>query len=255
MPPIRAVFFDLDDTLCAYWDAAKAGLREAFAEVEVPGVTAEQMRSHWAAAYWDFCPCLKKLGWYDRYLVSGKVTRDELMRLALTKAGIDDPELAVRLGDAYGAARNRNLHLFPDALHVLETLHAKVPLGLVTNGSADVQRQEIATCGIERFLGPDRIFIEGEQGEGKPLRSVFERARASVGFAPDEILFVGNSYGHDIAPAIEFGMRTYWVRRASDVPPARMNEDGARPEERPETGPEPTYERETLRDLLQLEYA
>ena len=29
---VRAVFFDLDDTLCGYWDACKIALRETFAE-------------------------------------------------------------------------------------------------------------------------------------------------------------------------------------------------------------------------------
>ena len=107
MPTVCAVFFDLDDTLCGYWDAAKAGLTETFATVPIPGVTPEQIRSHWAEAYWHFCPKLRELGWYERYLDSGKPTRDELMRLALARAGIDDPELAERLGTHYGAARDR----------------------------------------------------------------------------------------------------------------------------------------------------
>lgn len=27
---VKAIYFDLDDTLCAYWDACKQGLRETF---------------------------------------------------------------------------------------------------------------------------------------------------------------------------------------------------------------------------------
>lgn len=245
------MFFDLDDTLCGYWDAAKAGLTETFAEIEVPGVTPEQMRSHWAGAFFSFCPHLKRLGWYDRYLTSGKPTRDETMRRALNLAGIEDPGLAERLGDTYAERRNAHLHLFPEARHVLETLHEKYPLGLITNGSADVQRQEIAATGIAEFFPDERVFIEGETREGKPLAAVFERARHSVGLEPGEILFVGNSYGHDIAPAARAGFLTYWVRRASDVPPSRMGID-ARPEERPEDGPVPTQEHDTLRPLPKL---
>ncbi|MGQ4827965.1 HAD-IA family hydrolase, partial [Enterococcus faecalis] len=81
------------------------------------------------------------------------------------------------------------MKLFPDALPTLRALKAKYPLGLITNGPADVQRQEIATLGIVRFF--DNIFIEGEMLVGKPEPEVFRKAEAAVGLRPQQILFVG----------------------------------------------------------------
>ncbi|MBN9500680.1 MAG: hypothetical protein BGO01_07195 [Armatimonadetes bacterium 55-13] len=226
---IKAVYFDLDDTLCAYWDASKVGLKGAFEAHPIANIPASEMVRHWAAAFREYSPTLKDKGWYDRYLKSGAPTRLEQMRLTLLRAGVDDLSHAERLSDEYMRLRDQALALFPDAWMVLEQLSPKYPLGLITNGPADIQRQEIATLNIGEFF--QNVFIEGEMGEGKPHLTVFRRAEKAVGLQPHEILFVGNSYDHDIAPAINAGWRTAWVRRPSDVPPSADPALPAKPKE------------------------
>jgi len=122
------------------------------------------------------------------------------------------------------------------------------PLGLMTNGPADVQRQEIATLKIEKYLS--NILIEGELGVGKPHESVFARASQLVGIPPENLLFVGNSYHHDIAPAISFGWKTMWIRRSSDVPPSAGGR-GA-PEELPPSAAKPHAVISDLREVIAL---
>ncbi|MCB8932820.1 MAG: HAD family hydrolase [Fimbriimonadaceae bacterium] len=246
---VRAIYFDLDDTLCAYWDACKIGLRRAFEAHRPAGVGVEQMLSLWARAFRKFGPALKDSAWYPVYLKSGGPTRAEQMRLALAEGGIEDAALAERLGEAYGQARDEALALFDGVRGVLERLRKHYPLGVITNGPADVQRQELATLGIEEFF--DHVFIEGEMGEGKPVPAVFERAREAVGCEPHQILFVGNSYGHDVRPALEAGWHAVWVRRASDVPPS-ADGDSPRPEEKPVDAPHPDAVIGDLRELLPL---
>jgi putative hydrolase of the HAD superfamily len=214
----KAIFFDLDDTLCAYWDASKAALRKTFEALAPPGVSPEQMLMAWAAAFRDFSPALKESEWYPTYLKCGEPTRTEQMRRCLQELGIRDDALSRRLSERYAAERDAELKLFPDAIEVLATLSARYPLGLLTNGPADVQRQEIETLGIERFFRV--ILIEGEMGVGKPHPDVFRQATASLGFEPHEMVFVGNHYHHDIAPALERGWKAIWIRRPSDVPPS-----------------------------------
>lgn len=241
---VEAIYFDLDDTLCAYWDASKAALRAAFEGFGPPGVPVETMFAHWAETFRRFSPTVKDSDWYKNYLKFGEPTRVEQMRLALAEAGVDDPALAKALSDAYALERDRRLALFPDALKTLEWLFKRYPLGLITNGPADIQRQEIVTLGIERFFR--HILIEGEMGEGKPSPAVFLRAERLMEKEPGQILFVGNSYKHDIVPAIEAGWRTAWIRRASDVPPSA---NGNEPEERPADGVIPDVEIGALSEL------
>jgi putative hydrolase of the HAD superfamily len=241
-PLPRGIFFDLDDTLCAYWDACKLGLRRTF---ETHGHDPELMVGHWAAAFRDFAKEIKSDTWYPGYLVSGERTRTEQMKLALARVGIEDDAHAAKLSQTYADTRNEELCLFPDALDLLTDLKAHYPLGLMTNGPADIQRQEIATLGIEDFFSV--VLIEGELGEGKPKPGVFDRAEAQMGLTPDQILMVGNSYSHDIRPALERGWQAVWVRRPSDVPPSANND--ALPEEKPTDGPEPTL---TITHLSEL---
>ncbi|HEY0867664.1 MAG TPA: HAD family hydrolase, partial [Fimbriimonas sp.] len=244
-----AIFFDLDDTLCGYWDACKAGLRATFDHIPIAGWTTEEMVGHWAEEFREFCPTIKQLGWYDDYLQQGEPTRTELMRRMLHRIDVVDEPLARRLSEAYGTNRNQALKLFPGAEHTLEVLREHYPLGLITNGPADIQRQEIATLGIGHYF--QSILIEGEMGEGKPRMSVFRRAEVEVGCEPHQILFLGNSYHHDIKPAIQAGWRTVWIRRASDVPPSTQGVNPA-PEERPAKDPAPDAEIIDVPELVKL---
>lgn len=240
---VRAVYFDLDDTLCGYWDAARIGLRRAFEKHLPEGYTVEEMIHFWGVAFREFAPSLKRTEWYTHYLCDGGSTRLEQMRRTLIHANCGQLNLAQKLADSYAEERDAHLKLFPDALPTLRALKAKYPLGLITNGPADVQRQEIATLGIVRFF--DNIFIEGEMLVGKPEPEVFRKAEAAVGLRPQQILFVGNSYGHDIQPAIENNWRTAWVRRPSDLPPS-----ATLPEHQPAGSPNPDVEITDLKSLL-----
>ena len=244
---VRAIYFDLDDTLCAYWDASKVGLRKAFDAHPIANHNSEEMVRHWAAAFREFAPTLKKTGWYEGYLKSGDPTRLEQMRLTLKRAGIESLAHAQELSRAYMQARDQALALFADAEDLLQYLHPKYPLGLITNGPADIQRQEVETLNIGHYF--KNIYIEGEMGEGKPLPSVFARAMDSVGCSAEQILFVGNSYDHDIAPAIKAGWRTVWIRRASDVPPSHDPDAPPKHKDAPEGSPEPDW---VVSDLFEL---
>lgn len=246
---IKAIFFDLDDTLCAYWEASKYGMRKAFELHGPDGFTIDEMVQHWASAFREFSPTLKETGWYEGYLKQGEPTRTEQMRLTLLRMGVPDDDRAGRLSEAYMRERDRALRLFEDSGPVLELLRRRYPLGLITNGPADIQRQEIATLGIAGYF--DHIYIEGEMGEGKPNPAVFRRAEKAVGLEPAQILFVGNSFAHDVAPALACGWRAIWIRRPSDVPPS-TGPGPARPEQMPAGAAQPDATIAALNELLDL---
>lgn len=242
---VQAIYFDLDDTLCGYWDAAKAGLRAAFELHPVPGHTTDESLAAWADEFRRFAHELKTSHWYEIYLTQGGVTRVQLINETLAALGMNDPELAWRIGDAYGRERDQRLKLFEEVNEVMPVIHAAYPLGLITNGPADIQRQEIETLGVERYF--TWILIEGEVGVGKPHPTVMHRAEELAGCSGSSILFVGNSYAHDMLPALERGWRTAWIRRPSDVPPTSRS---GQPEEKPADGPAPDLVMNTLCDLL-----
>ncbi len=241
---VAGICFDLDDTLCGYWEAARLGLARTFALHPVSGHTPEQIAEVWRQVFRTFCPSLKENGWYDRYCASGESTRTEQMRRTLAAAGVPDEAFAKMLSETYGRERSANLKLFPESIQALQALADRFPLGVITNGPADVQRQEIATLGIGSLFA--HVVVEGELGVGKPSSRVFRHAEQLFGLQPDQMLMVGNSYRHDVQGAIAAGWRTAWIRRPSDV-----GMSGTKPEQRPEDGPEPDIEIHDLRQLLE----
>lgn len=245
---VKAIYFDLDDTLCGYWDAAKAGLRHTFTKHPIPGHTLDETLDAWAQVFRKFGPTLKeKTKLYGEYLTSGTTTRTHQMQRTLLHLGVDDHDLAKELSFTYMVARDRNLKLFPESIEVLDALVDNYPLGLITNGPADIQNQEVDTLGIRKYM--KNIFIEGEMRIGKPNRTVFERAELAVGLPPEQILMVGNSFGHDIIPAVEYGWVTAWVRRDTDVAPGSST---GIPDPIPQSGPMPDVIIDSLDQLLPL---
>ena len=244
---IQAAVFDLDDTLCAYWEASKKALRQTFAELAPEELKPEELYDSWADTFRMFSKKLKTTPWYARYLKEGEPTRTEQMRQALERLGIVDPLLANKLSKRYHDLRDEFLALFPESLAALDKVGERYPLGMITNGPADIQREEIARCGIgNRFRS---ILIEGEMGFGKPDQRVFRLAEKELGSPPEGILMIGNSYSSDIRPAIEAGWQTIWIQRPTDLPPSAAHE---LPEEKPDLGPEPDQKIGDLLEILPL---
>ena len=246
---VKAIFFDLDDTLCQYWEAARAGLFQAFEQAGPPGFTAEEMVGHWAKAFRVFLKEIHHPDWYPRYLKEGEITRTEQMRRTLAEINVVDDDRANKLSQIYMEERDSRLRLFEDAIEVLDLLKGRYSLGLITNGPADVQRQEITTLKIQDYF--DAVLIEGEMGEGKPKLTVFRRAESCVQSKPEQTLFIGNSYAHDIRPAIEAGWKTAWIRRPTDIPPS-AGPGGSAVELKPDDAPNPDATIGNLRELLPL---
>lgn len=231
-PDIKAIYFDLDDTLCAYWSASRRGLRAAFEEAELD-CGAEKAIEAWRKVFSSFSPEIKSEHWYTRYLESGEPTRTEHMRRTLVELGCADDKVAERLSKRYAELRDQCLELFPEAKEVLSFLRDKYKLGLITNGPADVQRQEIETLEIAGFF--DHVLIEGEFKQGKPNIEIFEAARQKWGYAPQQMLFAGNAYEHDVQGAKNAGWWAIWVNKSE--------------QENPGTQPKPDAE---IRNLWQL---
>ncbi|MCW5934554.1 MAG: HAD family hydrolase [Fimbriimonadia bacterium] len=217
---IKAVAFDLDDTLCAYMESAIRARREAFQKLVLPHTPETDLMTVdrvYKRAFWEMMDACQSEPWRSRYLKSGEPSRTETMRRMLLALGIENPNLAYEVSMAYAEARDDYLRLFEDALPVLQALKTRFPLGLITNGPAEEQRREIAVLGIEPFF--DVVMIEGEFGIGKPDPRIFHSLSAHLQKYSEEILFVGNSWNHDIAGALAAGFQAAWINRENEPPP------------------------------------
>jgi FMN phosphatase YigB (HAD superfamily) len=217
-PPLEAVLFDLDDTLCDYAGARAARLRVAFSlglnlsedqdQNDLDRMIAESIKMHPHGA--------------DHFA--------ELFR----RHGCRDPECASRAAEWYRSNRFHGLALFPEAARALRAARrcgagdssTVRTTGIVTNGPADVQRAKVALLGVLDHV--DFVVISGELGIAKPDPEIFREALRRAGVPADEAVYVGDSPEFDMAGARRAGIRAVWVNprgerwNSADPPPHRV---------------------------------
>ncbi len=211
----KALFLDMDGTFLDFEAAERQAFYRALQKADVEP-TAERCR-----LYSSINDSLWKA--FER----GEIAKEDIRRQRYVR-------LFDRLGvDADGGAVERDYEgflgegcdLLPDARNVLEYLHARYPLYVVTNGFAQVQRSRLRLAGIGELMRDS--FISEELGAQKPKKAFFDRCFARMGgaFEPSEILLIGDSLTSDILGAKNAGLSSCWFN-----PKRLRNESGILPD-------------------------
>ena len=207
---MKAVLFDLDDTLLDYSGEAARCWSEACAAVAAPaGVDPEMLRSAIgdAGAWFWGDPERHRRERIDMLSAWRKIAEAALERCGGVRDG-----LASRMAADFAARRRASWTLFSDAVPALQHLRARgVPLALVTNGDAGMQREKITNFDLARFF--DVVVIEGEFGCGKPDARVFHHALAALAVSPREAWMVGDNLVWDVLGAKQVGVSAAWLDR------------------------------------------
>lgn len=232
--PIRAVVFDLFDTLV---DLRAEDL--TFLEFQGRRLPASLADLHTALAGHVDVPLEGFLGavleveaHYRESIVEGnrELPTHERFTAVLGRLGHEDAQLAERLTRMHMEGIRTHVHVPAHHGEVLRDLAARVRLGVCSNFSH--------TPTAERILAESRlaasfqaIVISETIGLRKPAGEIFAAVLASLGVAPEEALHVGDSLRADVAGAAAHGMRTAWLTRRVRDPERRLGEHaGPRPE-------------------------
>jgi FMN phosphatase YigB (HAD superfamily) len=128
------------------------------------------------------------------------------------------------LGVEHPASTWQTNDFYPDALPCLRVLRQR---GLLVGAAGNVP------TGYEEPLREhvDLLGSSGLWGIEKPAPGFFERIVEEVGFAAEEVAYVGDRVDNDIRPAIEAGMRAVHIRRGPwghlfDPPPRALRVAG-----------------------------
>lgn len=206
MVGIKAVFFDLDNTLCDYWASSRQALADALdlAVQRHPAADREALRQ-------DYNAISREAQRATGTEVLSEFGRVQRFSLVLARHNIHDPALAAQLADLFDRQIIARLQPFDDALPVLDALVGRVHLGLVSNGPSAMQREKIAALGIARYF--DSIFISEEVGIAKPDPRLFQHILQQTGFLPQDAIYIGDSQDHDVTVAKRSGVRAVWFNR------------------------------------------
>ncbi len=256
---VKAIFFDLDDTLL--WDKKSVELAfqktcelaESLSGSDCTGLeqavraeASELYASYPTYAFTKMIGINPFEGLWGTFDDEGddfqemKKIVPEYRRAAwiggLKRIGIEDAALGRRLADHFPVARKQHPVLYDETLHVLEELKERYDLLLLTNGSPGLQNIKLEiTPEIAPYFA--HIVISGEFGKGKPDPGIFDYALNKFGYTADDVLMVGDNLMTDIIGANQAGIRSVWINREGKAPHDSIK---------------PTYEVASLKDLLQL---
>ncbi|MCX7712186.1 MAG: HAD family hydrolase [Chthoniobacterales bacterium] len=244
---IRAVLFDLDDTLIideaatrAAWIAAANKAIQFGAEEKTFLSSATRI----ARELWEKNPhkaLCEKIGINDAECIWGSFTdkthefielgkwankfRKNVFAEALAEQSLTVPEIAIEeVLIAYSEVRRREGRLLPNALDCLAQIKKiGCKVGLLTNGAPSIQNAKIDAVNLRDFF--DAIVISGEFMIGKPEAKIFEILLKKLGVEVKEAVMVGNSLARDIAGAQSLGLRSILLLVPGAGEPANVKPD------------------------------
>ena len=195
----RWLLFDADDTLFDYPAAEAQALRLTF----------EQSGAVYLPEYLEIYKTYNRQVWreYESSRISAVELRTKRFRLLFEEIGLWlDPQA---VSPQYLRNLARGSQLLDGAKEVLETLHTRYRMALVTNGLADVQRPRLDFSLIRDCF--EHVFISEEIGAAKPEKAYFDAVFQTIGNPPEnEVLIIGDSLTADMQGGLNYGMDTCW---------------------------------------------
>ena len=205
MPKLSAILFDVDDTLFSTTRfAAQARLRACEAMVRQGlRLPVSEVRRELSEVIAEFT---------SNY---GQHFDKLILRLPPASWAGTNRGLIIAAGIMAYHATKAELEPFPDVLPFLRRVQAQgeVVLGVITHGLELKQAEKLLLLGVVPFLHPAAIFISDQLGISKPNPKLYQRAAATLGLVPAEVMYVGDNPTHDIDPVNSLGMISVRLHR------------------------------------------
>ena len=238
IPGLKAVIFDLDDTLtvhqAAYDDSYLVIAMEIARRHDIdPTAAASSMPALFLRAG-ETTPqsgFLRRIGIGGRDLLWGDAGADRpeladistwlndfrvsLRRSVLQTHGICDRPLAARLAGQFPDEMWRRIGPFPEVRTVVRSLADRFKLGILTNGMPPHQHRKLAASGVSDAF--ETTITSGGIGVGKPDSEAFDAVLEELGVSPHEALMVGDTFGRDVEGAVMAGIHAVWIDRTTDA--------------------------------------
>jgi FMN hydrolase / 5-amino-6-(5-phospho-D-ribitylamino)uracil phosphatase len=200
LPNIRAVCFDLDNTLWDVWPVIQRAEQAMydFLALRYPRVTAamtvemlREARQETARAYPQMA--------HDFTFLRTQTLRDHAREFGYAES------MVAEAFDAFIEARNEVV-LYEDVLPGLERLKERFRLFTASNGNADLTR-----IGLAHFF--ERSLNARQVGALKPDPALFHKVIEGTDLEPQQVVYVGDDPALDVVGARAAGMCPIWINR------------------------------------------
>ncbi|MCB9187183.1 MAG: noncanonical pyrimidine nucleotidase, YjjG family [Flavobacteriales bacterium] len=202
MRNIQYVFFDLDRTLWDFESNSEATLKELFSEfglTEKLGVSDDDFIHEYKR--------INELFWEDYR--NGVIKKEELryarFEAAMKFFGHSDRRMASEIGELYISRSPKKTGLVDGCIEVLEYLHSKYALHIITNGFEEVQHIKMKSSGLDPYFG--HVITSESAGAKKPDPIIFHHAAELTGAKPENSIMIGDHFEADVIGALEVGWK------------------------------------------------
>jgi putative hydrolase of the HAD superfamily len=198
----RGVLLDLDGTLVDHEAAAAAGLRGWLPSLGLAPTDA-------AIARWATVQESHLTDWRDGR-ISFAEQRRRRVRDYLGTGGTDAELDALFAG--YLTHYENAWQAYDDVTEALDALaDLGVATAVLTNGSRGQQLRKLIRTGLDARVGP--VFTVDDLGVAKPHAAAFRQACARWGYAPGEVLSIGDNHALDVLGARAAGLSAVHLDR------------------------------------------
>jgi HAD superfamily hydrolase (TIGR01549 family) len=213
---LKALFLDMDETLCDTLGANQLAAEKFAAEVErLFGVSVDGKvvaEAYLSGIYRDWTDVQRA-----RYMPiiqqqSEGAFRIQLIRDLLAGQGVGQvSEASARdLQNKFDSDRLEAFDFYPGIANFLAEARHYFTLVVITNGPEFSQVPKVEKVKLADHV--DHIVIGGQEPEQKPARSIFEKALKLAGCQAHEAVHVGDSLASDIAGAHNSGITSVWIQ-------------------------------------------
>lgn len=198
---IRAILFDLDDTLIDHTSAAHNAATAWARELGLPG----DQTDRWFAIERQYFSV------YERGECTHQQQRRNRVRDFLGDFSLDDAATDALFAH-FLTLYEQHWHAFPDAAPALtRALEAGLQVGILTNGATELQQRKLKRTGLD--ISGVQLLTSTGLGAAKPNPECYERALAVIGTTAHETFMVGDSLANDVEGARAVGMTAFHLVR------------------------------------------
>ena len=194
---IKAVIFDLDNTLLDFMKMKEYAVKAAIAGMIEAGLDIENEES-----YKTIVSIYEKEGWENQQVFNYFLDR--------TVGEVNNKYLAAAIV-AYRRAREANLLLYPNVNHTLvELMKIGIKLAVVSDAPSREAWMRIYYLNLHHHF--DFVLTFDDTNARKPSPIPFQMALKELKTEPSETLMVGDWPERDVAGANNLGIRTIFAR-------------------------------------------
>ena len=194
---IKAVIFDLDNTLLDFMTMKKEAVLSAISSMKEAGLDIDIDTS-----YKEIMDIYEVDGW-ENQLVFDKFLKNKL-------GYIDNKYLAAGIV-AYRRAKEANLKAYPNVKRTLNhLLDNNIKLAIVSDAPSREAWMRIYYLGLHHFF--ETVITFNDSGERKPSPAPFKLALERLNLSKDEVLMVGDWPERDMVGASRVGIKTIFAK-------------------------------------------